>query len=93
MSRRKGELTPSRIDREYPHQVEIEVPHMGLGNHLNEMHDFCRERGFKVKGHGGRLIASDRVIDVSYWCFATPEAADAFWQAFGGVRLTRKPRH
>ncbi len=91
MGRRKGELTPSRIDREYPHQVEIEVPHMGLGNRLNEMHDFCRQRGFDVKGHGGTRAAEGRVVDLSYWCFATPEVAEEFWRAFGGVRLTRKP--
>jgi len=41
MSRRKGEITPRRIDRDYPHQVEVFVPRQGLGPLLNLMHEFC----------------------------------------------------
>ena len=40
--RYKGQITPRQIDRDDPHQVEIEVPGDGLGTHLNVMHDACR---------------------------------------------------
>jgi hypothetical protein len=47
MSRRKGEIMPRRVDRDYPDQVAIAIPEGGLGPLLNAMHDFCRAPTFE----------------------------------------------
>jgi hypothetical protein len=52
--RYKGQLMPRRIDRAYPHQVEIATDG-GLGTLLNAMHDFCRGATF---GHGRKREAA-----------------------------------
>ena len=41
MTYRTGEITPKRIDQEYPRQIEISIPSGGLGTRLNDHHEFC----------------------------------------------------
>jgi|HubBroStandDraft_6_1064221.scaffolds.fasta_scaffold699432_1 hypothetical protein len=52
MSRRKGEITPRQVDRDY--QVEIAILKGGLGALLNGMHDFCRGVDFRRKNEDER---------------------------------------
>jgi hypothetical protein len=55
MVRRKGEMTPRRIDREFPFQVEIPSAPGGL-KIIWEMDAFCCERGFQFATSGiGKL--------------------------------------
>ena len=45
MTRYKGQLKASRIEREYPHHVDMIVPPGGLGKRLDAMYDwYARER-------------------------------------------------
>jgi len=44
VNRARARTSRSRIDRDYPHQVDIEVPEGGLGKRLNAMHRWCGER-------------------------------------------------
>jgi hypothetical protein len=57
MTRRKVEITPRQVDRDYPHQVEIAIPSGGLGPLLSHArllatHDFCRGDDFRKRGIG-----------------------------------------
>lgn len=94
MTRRKGEITSRQIDRDFPHQVEIEIPPGGLRKRLDGMYAFCRGNDFRTRGIGRQRIETGR--DGMRWCFTTAEAADAFQAQFGGGRLhagkVRPPR-
>ena len=46
-SRYKGRSGFKEIARLYPYVVEILVPPGGLGRHLDDMHEFHRQRGIK----------------------------------------------
>lgn len=82
MNRRKGEWTSKRIDREYPHQVEIAIPKGGLGDRIQAMDEFCRRHGLPFKTRALRGPP-----EAARWCFATPAAADVFHAEFGGERV------
>jgi len=41
MTRRTAEITPKRIDDEYPRQIEIPIPLAG------QHHQFCRSQAFQ----------------------------------------------
>jgi hypothetical protein len=84
MTRRKGEVTPRQIDRDYPHQVEIAIPEGGLGTRLNAMHEFCHGADFRTCGIGAKRLRTGR--DGVRFCFKTPELAEAFQVRFGGER-------
>jgi hypothetical protein len=90
MTRRKGEITSAKNERDNPHIVEMPVPLGGLGMALNAMHDWHRQRGVKSKsGRGWRAAAG---ADHIRWCFADPETADAFAEQFGGQRCFSQTR-
>ena len=86
--RYKGQSGPRQIDRDYPHQVEIEVPGDGLGTRLNAMHEACGGVDYRTRGIGKRLMETGR--DGIRFCFKTPELADEFQARFGGERLTAR---
>jgi hypothetical protein len=85
MTRRKGEITLSIKNREYPHQVELPIPPGGFGKRFDEMTAFHRDLGVpEIYGSAG-LERKWRFIRR---CFTSEVAADAFTARFGGERLT-----
>jgi hypothetical protein len=88
---RKGQVTNSRTDRDYPHQVAILIPLGGLGARSMAMHAWCDGRGLVYRTRGDRRrepTASDRVR----FCFANAAEANAFYALFGGERFTIEQR-
>jgi hypothetical protein len=57
MVRHKGARSNSAVDRDYPHQVEIEIPRGGLGTRYDAMDRFCRAGGYAhaTRGIGNKL--------------------------------------
>jgi hypothetical protein len=80
--RRKGELSASAIDREWPHQVVLPA-RLGQRDDYNEIHEFCRDLTLCTRGHS--LYHDEQWFHV--YCFK--EAADAhkFVERFGGQRF------
>lgn len=77
---RKGQLTPAQIDREWPHQVEIAVPPLGLGSRLNDLHVAAAEvdGGYRTRS---RTAGTEHFIR---FCFRTSGTAEAFRDRCGG---------
>ena len=86
MTYRKGEMTPKRVDREFPYQVELAIPEGGLKN-IRELDAFCRGRGFVVATRRIGKRRRERGSDAVRYCFADPAHADAFLARFGGDRV------
>jgi hypothetical protein len=87
MTRRKGEVTKSQIDRECPHQVAILIPVGGLVRLLMDMYTFCDAHAMSYRTRTDRrreLVPSGHVR----FCFADPAHADAFHAKFDGERIT-----
>lgn len=80
MSRRKGEMTPRGIDREWPYQVEFAVPPRGLGNLLGELHQGAADIDPDHRTRS-RICGPD---DYFRFCFRSVESADEFSRRFGG---------
>ncbi|QPC44621.1 hypothetical protein HW532_19085 [Kaustia mangrovi] len=83
MTRRKGEITRSQIDRGYPYQVEIVIPPNGLGRKIDDIYTFLRERGYAFKKRGGRDRRTEGIFHTSRYCFTSMEHAQAFQDRFG----------
>lgn len=84
---RKGELSKSAIDREYPHQVALPATDVeGAGYHPR--YDFADQLGACRRGHAFRRKDVEYVVI----CFRTREAADAFMERFGGEYVTPDTR-
>jgi hypothetical protein len=85
MSRRKGELTSGRINRERPHQVALQADQL-LGKNYDVTYGFCRGPSLCPRGH------TVRRDDVTYsvFCFADPAHADLFRERFNGERFDPK---
>lgn len=79
MATRKGELTPSGIDRGWPHQVAIRGE-LCLGKLGVAQADFCRGLSLCVRGH--RVFWNDEWYNVK--CFSIREDAERFMAEFGG---------
>jgi len=87
MSNRKGELSPSQIDRGWPHQVALPAdfitgPKQQFIEHAKSALGGC------PRGH------SVRHNDVGYvvFCFASRESADTFRELFNGEPFNPKDR-
>lgn len=77
---RKGELSKTMVDRGWPHQVAVPADRCS-GKFFNIHRAFCAglslcERGHSVQHEG---------ISYRVFCFAEPEHARAFLEAFDGV--------
>jgi hypothetical protein len=59
LSRRRSEITPRQVDRDYPHQVEIAIPEGGQ-TRLNAIHGFCRGADFLTRGIGLKRLETGR---------------------------------
>jgi hypothetical protein len=87
MTRRKGELTGSRIDREWPHRVALPADQVMGANH-SVTHDFCRGLSLCPRGHSVLRENTTYIV----FCFADAEHADLFRERFGGERFDPKER-
>jgi len=86
MTYRTGEITPKRIDQEYPRQIEISIPSGGLGTRLNDHHEFCRSRRLRYATRGIGKVRRIEERDAVRYCFKNACDAYAFQAAFGGER-------
>src|SRR5258708_11336354 len=82
MTRRKGELSANRIDREWPHQVAVPA-NQNTGKNDDIMHEFCRKLSLCPRGH--TLRRDD--VTYSVFCFADASHAERFCERFGGERF------
>lgn len=85
--RRKGELSPAGVDRDWPYQIVIPARRCEGGGY-NEIHDFCKDLTLCSRGHA--------VYDNGQWfhvyCFAIAADADKFKLRFDGERFDPKQR-
>ncbi len=79
MGRYKGQRTAAVIDRDYPHQVCLDVPRIGFGARMNEITDFCRERDYAHRP------GDDRFVHQAIWCFRSTGEADEFHARFSPI--------
>lgn len=80
MSPRKGEPTPSAIDRGYPYQVAL-FSEIGTGlEGQAAMEAFCKKLLKASRGH--TVFHEDRHYNVH--CFAVKAHAEAFMAEYGG---------
>jgi hypothetical protein len=79
MSRRKGELSPARVDREWPHQVMLPANDC-TGQNYNVIHEFCADLSLCPRGHS--IMKNDEWHRV--FCFADAPHAGKFMERFGG---------
>lgn len=77
--RRKGELSPSRVDREWPHQIMLPADDVN-GQNYDVIHEFCAELSLCPRGHS--IMRNDKWHHV--FCFAQREHAEKFQAQFGG---------
>lgn len=85
--RRKGELSPAAVDREWPHQVALPAS-ASLKGGYRTIQEFCNELSLCPRGHS---VARDgRWYNV--YCFAEAGDAENFMQHFGGEKFDPKQR-
>jgi hypothetical protein len=89
MSRRKGELSKGRIDREWPHQVALRSDEC-TGHNFLTIHYFIEfeklshcSRGHHIYRHG---------VCFNVHCFAEREHAERFRARFNGELIDPKDR-
>jgi len=82
MTRRKGELTGSRIDRERPHQVALPAD-QAMGKNYLMTHDFYRDLSPGPRGH---TVQRDNIPYIVF-CLASQAHADLFRERSGGEQF------
>jgi hypothetical protein len=84
---RKGELSSTDIDRNWPHQVVLSA-RACEGTGYDDIHEFCKDLTLCSRGHS--------VCDGGEWfhvyCFADPAHAEKFKQRFGGEKFDPSQR-
>jgi hypothetical protein len=86
MGRRKGELTTTTIDKQWPHQVA--VPNRRTVGEHPAMMEFCKGRDHSPRGHS---FAENREWHVVF-CFGKEEDALAFAERFDGRIIDPRTR-
>jgi hypothetical protein len=88
--RRKGELSKSTIDRNWPHQVAL-PERLSCREHWPPQNAFCE--GLDVSPRGHCFVRNGEWWNVK--CFAHKEDAVRFIERFGGEYMTpqTRPRH
>jgi hypothetical protein len=78
---RKGELSKSTIDRQWPHQVALAASFVA-GRNFMVIHRFCRDEDLSLcpRQHFFRRNDRDHVV----YCFAERDHAERFQRRFGG---------
>ena len=80
MTRYKGRIKATSIEREFTHRVEIVVPKGGFGKRLDAMREWHRARSIQPRfGPSGR---DKNNRDYVRWCFADAAMADSFRASF-----------
>jgi hypothetical protein len=79
MVRKKGGLSPARLDHEYPHQVLLRVDHY-TGSNYQTVQGFCIGLSLAPRGHS--IFKDDAWHHV--FCFAESADAEKFRARFGG---------
>jgi len=81
---RKGELSKSTMDREWPHQVALAASFVA-GRNFMVIHHFCRDADLSLcpRQHFFRRNDRDHVV----YCFAERDHAERFHQRFGGEHI------
>jgi hypothetical protein len=87
MTRRKGELSSRKIDRDWPYQVAVRADQVAGENYLIK-HEFCRVLSLAPRGHSVRRRDADYVV----FCFAERVHAELFRERFGGEHFDPKDR-
>jgi len=87
MTRRKGEYSKSRLDREFPHQVIVPADRCSSANRA-VIESLCRNLTLGPRHHS--LFHQDRWHLV--YCFADAAHADLFRETFGGETFDAKAR-
>lgn len=85
--RRKGELSPAQMDRDWPYQIAVPEDVTG-GANIWTVHQVCKELEACPRRHS---VVRDRVW-YNVYCFAKPEQAEVFRQRFGGEPFNPKER-
>ena len=85
--RRKGELSPAMVDRDWPHQVAVPAQ-LCLAPNTAVIHEFCKELSLCPRGHS--VMWQDRWYQV--FCFKDPAHAACFLARFGGEPFDPKQR-
>jgi hypothetical protein len=84
---RKGELSPARVDRGWPHQIAVPAAVL-LNGGYKEVHAFCDDLSLCPRGHAV-------FYEGQWWnvhCFADAEHAEKFMRRFGGEKFHPKQR-
>jgi hypothetical protein len=71
--RRKGELSPAMVDRDWPHQVAVPAQ-LCLAPNTAVIHEFCKELSLCPRGHS--VMWQDKWYQV--FCFKDPAHAARF---------------
>ena len=79
MSRRKGEITPAGIDREFPHQILLPAASYSGANY-RFVQAFCIGLSLAPRGHA--IFKNDAWHYV--FCFAKQADAEKLLERFGG---------
>ena len=80
MSRYKGRVSASAIERDFPHVVETVVPKGVIGKTLDAMHEFHKRH--RIQAHTGKGRRDKNGRDYIRWCFANPGIAQKFASQF-----------
>jgi hypothetical protein len=86
---RKGELSKSAIDRDWPHQIALPESSC-TGKNYTIHHAFCRGLNLSLCQRGRSFRRDD--TDFNVFCFAKHEDAITFLQHFGGEMMDPKER-
>jgi hypothetical protein len=79
MGRHKGELSPGRVDREWPHQIMLPWDDAG-GRNYEPVRAFCADLSLCPRGHS--IVKDDKWHHV--FCFREKADAEKFQAKFGG---------